>query len=512
MLRPIKKEKGITESEKHLVRLANKTFIGLWSYPNVYTDEGITKSKEGKELCDLLVVFGNKVIIFSDKDIKFNSEIPLETAWKRWLKRSVEKSSSQLFGAESWIKNFPERLYLDKKCKNKFPLKLDQDNLEIYLIAVTKNSTQPAEKYFSTVAENHARKTSQPIKCNGASSGTFIQAYNLTKDECLKLPFVITDFDTQRTFVHILDEITLDLLLSNLDTIYDFTHYLKVKQKSIRSKYLHSVLAEEDLLAHYLMNLNKSLVGDIPRLENHPEEHSISLPEGMWNDYCKSDLNLIFKSHRKQSKFWDYLISICSDSILKANVSFTAHFPFEAHERALNFLAAENRISRSVLTEAFMDKKNLVNSNMRSARLVFSPLHKETLYVFLFLPPINNLSKENYRLTRAALAKDYLIVAKYQHPKAKNVVVIATETKGADERSEDIIAAIYDSPLSSEEKKHAKELMDNKKILERSKGSTNKNIKHHSRPYLELTPKQGRNITCGCGSGKKYKKCCINRH
>lgn len=39
---------------------------------NVYTDEGKkTASGDGKELCDLLVVFENHVIIFSDKDISF---------------------------------------------------------------------------------------------------------------------------------------------------------------------------------------------------------------------------------------------------------------------------------------------------------------------------------------------------------------------------------------------------------------------------------------------------------
>ena len=32
------------------------------------------------------------------------------------------------------------------------------------------------------------------------------------------------------------------------------------------------------------------------------------------------------------------------------------------------------------------------------------------------------------------------------------------------------------------------------------------------RPYVRATPKVGRNDPCPCGSGKKYKKCCIGRH
>ena len=29
-------------------------------------------------------------------------------------------------------------------------------------------------------------------------------------------------------------------------------------------------------------------------------------------------------------------------------------------------------------------------------------------------------------------------------------------------------------------------------------------------PYVRLTEKVGRNDPCPCGSGKKYKKCCLN--
>jgi hypothetical protein len=43
---------GLTTSEQYLAKLADKTFLNLWSYPNLYRDVG-------KELCDLLVVCGN---------------------------------------------------------------------------------------------------------------------------------------------------------------------------------------------------------------------------------------------------------------------------------------------------------------------------------------------------------------------------------------------------------------------------------------------------------------------
>jgi hypothetical protein len=65
-MRNIVKAKSFTESERLLAKLAEKAFLSLWVFPNVYKDEGITKG-QGEELCDLLVVFGDHVIIFSDK-------------------------------------------------------------------------------------------------------------------------------------------------------------------------------------------------------------------------------------------------------------------------------------------------------------------------------------------------------------------------------------------------------------------------------------------------------------
>ena len=99
MLKVIKKGIGFNKTEKRLIELANNAFIGLWSYPNVYSDEGFAKNKSGKEVCDLLVVFENNVILFSDKDIKFNDEIDIHIAWKRWFKRAVIESATQLHGA-----------------------------------------------------------------------------------------------------------------------------------------------------------------------------------------------------------------------------------------------------------------------------------------------------------------------------------------------------------------------------------------------------------------------------
>ena len=59
----ITKSKGVTETERLLADLCDRTFLKLWSYPNPIKDDG-------HELCDLLAVFEKHVFIFFDRDKK----------------------------------------------------------------------------------------------------------------------------------------------------------------------------------------------------------------------------------------------------------------------------------------------------------------------------------------------------------------------------------------------------------------------------------------------------------
>jgi hypothetical protein len=69
-LRPaIIKAEGSTEGERYLARIAERSFLNLWSYPAPYRDQKQHGVGDGKELCDLLVVCGDHIIIFSEKTI-----------------------------------------------------------------------------------------------------------------------------------------------------------------------------------------------------------------------------------------------------------------------------------------------------------------------------------------------------------------------------------------------------------------------------------------------------------
>jgi hypothetical protein len=67
----VEKQEGTTAAERFLARLCSKSFLSLWSYPGVYRDQGKRGPGDGKEICDLLVVFGDDIVVFSDKDCHF---------------------------------------------------------------------------------------------------------------------------------------------------------------------------------------------------------------------------------------------------------------------------------------------------------------------------------------------------------------------------------------------------------------------------------------------------------
>ncbi|HGY1014824.1 TPA: SEC-C metal-binding domain-containing protein [Aeromonas salmonicida subsp. smithia] len=482
MLQPIIKEKSVTSSEAFLSYLCGKTFLNLWSYPNVYTDEGFSKAKTGKELCDLLVVFNNNVFIFSDKDIKFNREAEINVSWARWKKKSICNSIRQLYGAESFIRRYPKRIYVNKECSIPFPIEFNIETANIYLIAVTKNSIEPASEYFG--------------QSDHGSSGTLVQCYNglsVMQDK----PFHISDYHPEKTFVHIFDECGLQLVMSELDTIHDFVSYLDAKQKYIRDGVVSCIVGEEEFLALYITHKGPmaSGVDTIPL-----EEPNSIIVEGHWDSYQESFRKELLDAYKKGSESWDRLINHFSQHILSANVGLGADLEFSTHEKAIKYLASENRVSRYHLSKALNEKFHLVPKNVRSARLAISPLYQSNMYILLFFPKNDEESYEEYREARQNSMHAYAFVAKYKYPKCNNFIVFATEPKGNNFRSEDIIVIEYQEELSLEMRKKARMVMEKDNVLHDMTA-----VKDDSSKGYDV----GRNSACPCGSGKKYKKCCL---
>jgi hypothetical protein len=78
----IKKGEGVTAAERYPKRLCDRSFLSLWSYPGLFRDQK-GPGGQGKELCDLLVVFEDDIILFSDKDCKFPCTGDTDVDWRR---------------------------------------------------------------------------------------------------------------------------------------------------------------------------------------------------------------------------------------------------------------------------------------------------------------------------------------------------------------------------------------------------------------------------------------------
>lgn len=485
MLSKIIKGEGANNSEAKLIKFGSQTFLDLWAYPNIYSDEGITKQRIGKEVCDLLVVFENNVIIFSDKNNFFNSDIDVKVAWGRWFRASVLDSCKQLFGAEKFVKKYPKRLYVDKECKTAFPVEITTD-MNFFLVAVTGNTSEPARQYFDNIAPG--------------SSGSLMNEFFLDAKECLDRPFVIGDLYPEKTFVHILDEETLSLIFSHITTITDFVKYLSVKEKAIRLEGLASSGGEESTLALYLLNNEKLIDNSLKKAD-----HKFLIHEHMWNEYIGSEVAELNKAFLRGSVFWDDLIQRFSSCILEGNVGLGQDNDFHSHEMALRGLASEGRASRYMLSKHFLEKIKQVPSERRSARMVESIENEGKFFLFLFFPRTHGQSYEEYREERVSYINSYSLVAQYKYVEIKYLIIIATETKFSEGRSEDIIAFDFSERLNKDKRVLAQKLMREEKILDSFISS---NYGSHRFVYpTNRADKVGRNEPCPCGSGKKYKKC-----
>src|SRR5687768_6322007 len=100
---------GLTPTERLLKYLGERSFLRFWSHANPH-------ATPSQELCDLLVVCGDYVIIFSDKSIDFQVHKDERIAWRRWYREAIAKSVGQLNGAVRHLFELQTPVYKDWSC------------------------------------------------------------------------------------------------------------------------------------------------------------------------------------------------------------------------------------------------------------------------------------------------------------------------------------------------------------------------------------------------------------
>ncbi len=442
---------GSTASERYLSRLAKKSFLSLWSYSNTFTDEGRPNGKgDGKELCDLLVVFDRDVLIFSDKHCEFPSSKNLEISWARWYRRAVDKSVRQLLGARSWITRFPNRIFLDGSCQRPFPLNLPSiEQLRFHLVAVTRGAYAACRDHFA-----------------GQSTGSLMINTSVVGPEHHSHPFTIGRVLPQGPYIHVLDELTLEVVLSELDTIKDLVEYLERKETLLTHPQRNVISSgEEQLVAMYLTRVDDSGRHSFAGIRDDID--GVYIEEGHWEDFIQNSQYLAKKRADEKSYAWDRLIEHLT-ARAEVGLGDDAKRDLAAMEPALRALASEPRLARRQLADQLVDAMSKsVAPGHRFLRLGYAKQTPDTAYVFLILPwPPYFKTYPEYREGRRALLLASCKVARLRATSAVRIIGIATEPLGTRGATEDLVLlSVEGDAWGEEQEKEARQLQAGASIL-----------------------------------------------
>lgn len=248
-------------------------------------------------------------------------------------KRAIDKPARQLAGAESFLRRFPRRIFIDKDCHTPLPAALPDPSVACYfLVAVTRGSHRAAVTIFG-----------------GGSTGSLMLNSQLEGDAHHGALFEVGFPTKGRRFVQVLDEMTVDALLDELDTVPDLVACLECKEAYFGTQgVVMRVAGEEELLAQYVCRMEDGKHA-LPKIPAGAD--AVSLLERNWKFY--------WTNHQLSAKREADAGSYMRDSLIDYQASFIGageaiglpDTPPETidHERVLRALPSETRFSRREL-------------------------------------------------------------------------------------------------------------------------------------------------------------------
>ncbi|MET0002667.1 MAG: hypothetical protein ABW087_03520 [Candidatus Thiodiazotropha sp.] len=305
---------GLTESELFVNSISERAFLNLWTHPNPI-------GKKGKELCDCLIVCGNHIVIISVKDIEYK-DTGDEAGWKRWTKSAIDKSSSQIWGAERWLDSSAEFTRHDGRQVELPP----KENRIVHRLSVSLGAQRKI-----------------PTKSGDLGHGV----------------------------VHVCDEFSLGAIFGLLDTITDFVSFLTEVEALInRANIVFSGGGIEDLLAIYLLN-NYSFP--------YEEADLLIIDDTVFKGFIDSDDYKCIQESYKDSYFWDKLIEHFAGDLLTDGMFEYGANQATDNQQALIQMALQPRGHRANLVESFSEFLQKPELNI-AARVVLA--HQNTAFVF----------------------------------------------------------------------------------------------------------------------------------
>ena len=417
---------GITDSERYLAKLADKSFLNLWCYPNVFIDKKSGGKGDGKELCDLLVVCGDHVLIFSDKTAAWPGGDDVGLAWRRWYKRAIQKSVDQIRGAERWISHYPDRIFIDRQCSQPLPFPLPPpERRKVHGIVVANGAAAACRAHFA--GGNGSLMIFPRIQGEAHYQGDQVIA------------FAVGDVDHNGSFVHVFDEATLDVVMGELDTITDLTTYLTKKESLIRSGRLLSATGEEELVAEFMIHMNAQGEHDFTKPDGTAwgENDRVTFGSGHYAALTKNPQYIAKKNADKVSYAWDHLITRFTDHLLAGTslVPDGHSAEIELQELAVRQMALVSRFDRRSYGAGVLDALE-EGQKARVFMRAFIPgkAHPQADTGFFFvsvkIPEIELAGGyQQYREGRTRILEAYALTLLRKNPQFKRIVGIATEPK-----------------------------------------------------------------------------------
>ncbi len=473
------KQTGVTASERLLEALCTKSFLKLWSFPRPFGGHG-KRGTDGfaKEICDLIVVFGNDVLLFSDKTCAYKATGNADTDWKRWHRHAVEGSIKQLFGAERWIRSDPEHVYLDAACTQPFPHDLSQPDLRFHRIAVALGASDACKAALGGSG-------SMMLLVDG--TGGLPEPVHAVAGQ----PFMIHNPGGDKGFVHVFDDVSLPIVLKELDTARDFIDYLTAKEQLAGRKSGMYTPGEEELLSVYIAS------GDgthWPNFRHVPDDQFAMFGEGYWVYDVATGVPKVRRRHFEISyAWWDNIIDRFGQHLLNDELWDGGHQQeFAEHERRVRAMASVDRLTRTEFAKALKDLTALSSDGMIRCKMVKARDWSIGLYLIRF-PTDGHTEESSYREHRSAWQIANTIRQFELHPQMESLISLAFGVSG--ERlgaSEDLIYLVR-SEITDEDRQRSREFIAS---------GVSTPVQNRSRTNV------GRNDQCPCGKGKKFKRCC----
>lgn len=370
---------SVNDSEARLAKLSRQTFLSMWSYQNPFYDEG-------KELCDVLVVFGDDVIIISDKVICYSEGKDAKTAWNRWYRKAVLESVVQLRGALKTIKRSPEAIHLDARVSSPFPLKFpDANRARYHLIAVAHGSEEECIRRFGS--------PSLGVDSDLTDSGEQLMVG-------VKFP----------EFVHVVNRTTLDALFECFDTTADLIKYLTTKASLFSREHVR-LTGEEDLIGAYMRSRRPDGASPLDALCDVSEDGIRRVSPGVWS-LLRTDQNFQWrKASLAPSYLIDEVIEHVASEYLAGRVLGNQGKTLAYHAAAFQVLAAESRIARMLIGLAVADVLQEHPSTFWST-VVESTDQPGVLYLWLIYPQVeDDVSDEKIEAIVGDVLEKYIFVA-----------------------------------------------------------------------------------------------------